>query len=122
MALKSSPPPRRRRGAMAMRGEPRVRRGTVRVSADVATRIRSGHPYLFRDALGGRPMREAAGDLVDLVDPAGEFVARGLYDPLGAIAVRVVSRSPEGAFDPETILRRVQTARRLREQTLPVDG
>lgn len=117
-----APPPRRRRGAHVLTGEPRVRRGTVRVPGDVATRIRSGHPYLFRDALGGRPMRESAGDVVELVDPAGEFVARGLYDPAGAIAVRVVSRDPHGVFDGETIRRRVETARRLREALLPADG
>jgi 23S rRNA (cytosine1962-C5)-methyltransferase len=117
------PPPRRpRRGAPIITSGPRVRRGTVRVPAEIATRLRSGHPYLFRDALGARPMRESAGDLVDLVDPAGEFVARGLYDPIGSIAVRVVSRSPEGAFDADTIRRRVETARRLREQLLPADG
>jgi 23S rRNA (cytosine1962-C5)-methyltransferase len=103
-------------------GEPRVRRGTVRVPAEVATRIRHGHPYLFRDALGGRPLREGAGELVELVDPAGEFVAKGLYDPTGNVAVRVVTRNPEGNFDPQTIARRVQTARRLREQLLPSDG
>lgn len=114
--------PRPRRRGLQVRGEPRVRRGTVRVPADVATRIRSGHPYLFRDALGGRPMRESAGDLVELVDPAGEFVAKGLFDPLGAIAVRVVSRNPDGGFDAETIARRVESARRLREQVLPADG
>jgi 23S rRNA (cytosine1962-C5)-methyltransferase len=107
---------------MPMRGEPRVRRGTVRVSADIATRIRCGHPYLFRDGLGGRPMRENAGDLIELVDPEGGFVAKGLYDPTGAIAVRVVSRNPDGLFDAETILRRVETARRLREQLIPADG
>jgi len=107
---------------MPMRGEPRVRRGTVRVPADVATRIRSGHPYLFRDALGGRPLQQSAGDLVELVDPAGEFVAKGIYDPAGAIAVRVVSRNPQGAFDGETIARRVEAAKRLREQILPADG
>ncbi|MCU1282521.1 MAG: hypothetical protein JWM53_6067, partial [bacterium] len=55
-------------------------------------------------------------------DPAGEFVAKGLFDPLGSIAVRVVSRNPNGGFDAETILRRVETARRLREQMLPADG
>jgi 23S rRNA (cytosine1962-C5)-methyltransferase len=115
-----SPPRRPRRGGES--NEPRVRRGTVRVPADVATRLRAGHPYLFRDALGGRPMRESAGDLVELVDPAGEFVAKGLYDPLGHIAVRVVSRNPDGVFDRDVLVRRVETAKRLREQILPSDG
>jgi 23S rRNA (cytosine1962-C5)-methyltransferase len=103
-------------------GEPRVRRGTVRVPAEVATRIRHGHPYLFRDALGGRPLREGAGELVELVDPAGEFVAKGLYDPSGNVAVRIVTRNPDGNFDGDVIARRVQTARRLREQLIPADG
>jgi 23S rRNA (cytosine1962-C5)-methyltransferase len=107
---------------MPMRGEPRVRRGTVRVPADVATRIRCGHPYLFRDALGGRPLQQSAGAIVDIVDPAGEFVAKGIYDPTGAIALRVVSRNPQGLYDAETIARRVEAARRLREQVLPADG
>jgi 23S rRNA (cytosine1962-C5)-methyltransferase len=103
-------------------GEPRVRRGTVRIPAEVATRLRQGHPYLFRDALGGRQMRESAGELVELVDPAGEFVAKGLYDPTGNIAVRVVTRNPDGKFDGDVIARRVQTARRMREQLMPSDG
>jgi 23S rRNA (cytosine1962-C5)-methyltransferase len=59
---------------------------------------------------------------VELVDPAGEFVAKGLFDPTGAIAVRVVSRNPDGAFDAETIARRVEAAKKLREQILPADG
>ena len=121
--MPSKPPPRRRpiaRGGSS--SEPRVRRGTVRVSGDVATRLRSGHPYLFREALGGRPLRESAGDLIELVDPAGEFVAKGLYDPAGTIAVRVVSRNPDGVFDRDVIRRRVEAAKRLREQLLPADG
>ena len=100
------------------RRQPRVRRGTVRVAADVATRMRSGHPYLFRDALGARPLQQSAGDVVEIVDPAGEFVAKGIYDPIGAIAVRVVSRNPDGVFDAETILRRVEAAKRAARAAL----
>src|ERR1700760_1722537 len=112
----TSPPPRRRPGARVMSGAPRVRRGTVRVAAEVATRLRSGHPYLFRDALGSRPLQGAPGGLVGIVDPAGDFVAKGLYDPHGAVAVRVVTRDPEGVFDADSIRRRVEGAKRLREQ------
>lgn len=101
---------------------PRVRRGTVRVTGEVATRLRTGHPYLFRDALGSRPLQQAPGDLVEILDPAGEFVAKGLYDPHGNVAVRIVTRDPAGIFDGETVYRRVETARRLREQLLPNDG
>ena len=122
MPGKPEAPRPRRRGPLPVGGAPRVRRGTVRVAAEVATRIRCGHPYLFRDALGSRPLQQNAGDLVEIVDPAGEFVAKGLYDPAGAIAVRVVSRNPDGVFDAESIARRVESAKRLREQVLPADG
>jgi 23S rRNA (cytosine1962-C5)-methyltransferase len=112
-------PPRRRPRPTATHGAPRVRRGTVRVSDDVATRLRCGHPYLFRDALGGRPLQTSAGDLVEIVDSAGDFVAKGIYDPTGNIAVRVVTRDPAGVFDGELIQRRVEAAKRLREALLP---
>jgi 23S rRNA (cytosine1962-C5)-methyltransferase len=85
----------------------------------VATRLRCGHPYLFRDALGGRPLPASAGDLVEIVDSTGEFVAKGIYDPSGNLAVRVVTRDPAGVFDADVIQRRVEAARRLRESLMP---
>jgi 23S rRNA (cytosine1962-C5)-methyltransferase len=94
----------------------------VRVAGDVAARLRAGHPYLFREALGGRPLREAAGEAIDVLDDAGEFVARGLFDPEGVIALRVVTRDRDEPIDAAAILRRVEAARRLREQLLPADG
>jgi 23S rRNA (cytosine1962-C5)-methyltransferase len=74
--------------------EPRVRRGTVRVAGDVAARLRAGHPLVYREALGARPMRESAGELLEVVDSDGNFVARGLFDPEGVVALRVVTRDP----------------------------
>src|SRR5258706_269263 len=74
--------------------EPRIRRGTVRVTPDIAARLRAGHPLLFREALGARPLRESAGDPIEIVDHEGVFVARGLYDPDGVVAVRVMLLDP----------------------------
>ena len=116
------PPRRPTKRGVQMLGEPRVRRGVVRVASEVATRLRHGHPYLFRDALGARALPNAAGELVEILDTTGEFVAKGIYDPIGNVAVRVVTRNPDGKFDAETIRRRVETARRLREQLSPTDG
>jgi 23S rRNA (cytosine1962-C5)-methyltransferase len=76
--------------------------------------VRIGHPWIFRDALGGRPLRERAGEVVDIVDPAGTFVARGLHDPDAPIAIRVVGRDRGEAFDAAAIQRRVEAAARLR--------
>jgi 23S rRNA (cytosine1962-C5)-methyltransferase len=99
-----------------------VRRGTVRLLPDVVARLRGGHPYLFREALGGRPLRERSGELLELTSDAGEFVARGIYDPDGVIAVRVVTRDARERVDAAAIHRRVEQAAKLREALLPVEG
>ena len=85
---------------------------------DVAWRLRAGHPWLFRDALGGRPLREPPGAPIDIVDPSGTFVGRGLYDPEGPVAVRLFTRHPDEQLDPPTIRQRVAHAQALRSRLL----
>lgn len=92
------------------RGAPVVRRGTVRLPADVAARVRAGHPWVYREILGGRPLRERSGDVVELVDPAGDFVGRGIYEEEAIIAVRVVSRRPEEVVGAQLLAARVRQA------------
>src|SRR5205085_8946607 len=101
--------------------EPRVRRGTVRVAPDVAARLRGGHPLVYRDALGARPLRENAGEMLEVVDSDGGFVARGLFDPEGVVALRVVTRDPHEIIDGTALRNRVEAARRLRAQFLTAD-
>lgn len=112
-------PPRGRSKPPAPSPGPRVRKGAVKVHGDVAFRIRAGHPWVFRDALGTRPLNERTGASIDLLDPTGGFVGRGLYDPEGAVAVRVFSRDPRVELDAATVKARVERARRLRERLLP---
>jgi len=91
-----------------------VRRNTVRLVGDVARRVRAGHPWIYREALGPRPMREEPGTVLDLVDPDGEPVGRGLYEPEGAIAIRVITRDPRRPVDGALIADRVRGAIALR--------
>src|SRR4051812_9612631 len=74
-------------------GAPLVRRGTVRLPVEVASKLRIGHPWVYREVLANRPLREKSGDVVELVDPSGDFVARGIYDEEAIIAIRVMTRS-----------------------------
>lgn len=127
MSEPQRPVPPRRRGAApypgsSHGGEPRVRRGVLRIPDDAASRLRGGHPFVFRDTLAGRPVRESAGEVMDLIDQDGNFIARGTYDPEGPIAVRVFTRDPDEALDSTALLRRVTAARRLREAHLRVPG
>lgn len=112
------PRPRRPDRALVGLGQPRVRRGTIRIPHDAAYRLRSGHPWVFRDTLGDRPVHAAAGEIVELLDLDGSFVARGIYDPEGPIAVRVLSRDPDEPLDAAAFARRVRAAVALRSQIL----
>ena len=97
-------------------GQPRVRRGTVRVSGDVATRIRTGHPLLFRDALGRRPLQQNAGDLVASSTPAGSSSRAASSIRWASSPCAWSPRNPDGIFDAATTAQRVEAAKRLREQ------
>jgi 23S rRNA (cytosine1962-C5)-methyltransferase len=77
-----------------------VRVGQYRVPPDVAARVRAGHPWVFRDALGPRGVSEPTGALVDLISGNREFVGRGYVDREHAIAVRLLSRRPDERVVP----------------------
>jgi 23S rRNA (cytosine1962-C5)-methyltransferase len=103
------------------RGAPIVRKNTVRLQGDIAARVRAGHPWVYREALGPRPIAPEPGTAIDLVDPDGEFVARGLYDADSAIAIRVFVRNPDIAIDGKLIRDRVRAAIALRKRVLDYD-
>lgn len=113
-----------RRGRTSDRtgGRPIVRRGTVRLPHDVAQHVRLGHPWVYREALGSRPLRDKPGAPIELVDWDGDFVGRGIFDGESAIAVRVMTRSPDERIGPELIRDRVRSAIALRRRVLDWDA
>jgi len=108
-------PPRRPR--RPDRGAPIVRKNTIRLAPDVAHRIRAGHPWVYREAMG-RPLSPEPGTVLDLVDADGEFVGRGLYDADNTIALRVFSRNPDVAIDAQLVRDRIKAAIALRSRVL----
>lgn len=123
MSDRSSPsrgPVRRTGGRRGDRGLPIVRKNTVRLPGDIAMRVRAGHPWVYREALGPRPTPEP-GTSIDLIDEDGEFVGRGLYDADSVIALRVFSRNPDIAIDGALIATRVKAAIALRKKLLAYD-
>jgi 23S rRNA (cytosine1962-C5)-methyltransferase len=113
----------RRPGGRSARGRaaPIVRKNTVRLPGDVAHRIRAGHPWVYREAFGPRPLTPEPGTPIDLIDEEGEFVGRGLYDSDSAIALRVFTRSPETQIDGKLVRDRVKAAIALRRKILDLD-
>src|SRR5688572_12825406 len=79
------------------------------VEQRVAAVLRRGHPWVYRQGLtkaGGKPPR--TGDVVELVDAAGEGLGVGLYDDRSPIAVRVYARS--GRVDAGVIASGIERA------------
>jgi len=98
-----------------------VRKNTVRLPAEIAHRVRAGHPWVYREALGPRPMSPAPGTSIDIVDEEGEFVGRALYDSDSAIALRVFTRSPERLIDGALVRERVRGAVALRKRLVDLE-
>jgi 23S rRNA (cytosine1962-C5)-methyltransferase len=103
------------------RGLPIVRKNTVRLPGDIAHRVRAGHPWVYREALGPRPLIAEPGTVIDCVDEDGEFVGRGLYDSDSAIALRVFVRAPDVPIDGKLIRDRVRGAIALRKRLINFD-
>jgi len=68
--------------------------------------LKAGHPWVFKRGLENVP-RIPPGSVVDLTE-GGRFQARGYFDPLSAIAVRVLTRNPSETIDAAFFARRVK--------------
>jgi 23S rRNA (cytosine1962-C5)-methyltransferase len=68
--------------------------------------VRTGHPWLFDQAIVAPPGDGRPGDLAVIFDDRRRFLAIGLYDPTSPIRVRVLHHG-----DPETIDRAWLTER-----------
>jgi len=91
----------------------------LELTKDLAHHLRQGHPWVFRNAFGRLP-RLPPGEVVD-VTSRGQFVARGLYDPLSPIAVRVFAQAENEPVDAALFARRALQAATLRRQVIDLD-
>lgn len=103
------PPGRGRKTETSFR--PGVRSAGAKVADKAARFVRAGHPWVFREALL-RPLTGFdAGALVPVADAEGNHLGFALYEPEGAVALRMVSRAPEFAWTPDVMLERVRAAK-----------
>lgn len=94
-----------------------MRYPVARMIKPVAAHLRRGHPFVWRDALR-LPAGLAVGDVIDLVDRQGSFVARGVVDPGSPIAFRVWTLDPARAVDRALLDERLAAAAALRRDVL----
>jgi 23S rRNA (cytosine1962-C5)-methyltransferase len=83
------------------------------VSPDSIRMIELGHPWIIADAFTAKWPSGVAGELVELVDPQGRFLAMALLDPAERIVARIIARQ-KMQLDPEWVKKRLQRAILLR--------
>ena len=95
---------------------PGVRQRGAKVSEHVARWVRAGHPWIFREALQ-RPLDGTApGAVIAVADPDGNHLGFALYEPEGAVALRMLSRRAEFDWTADVMLERLRAAKAHRDR------
>jgi 23S rRNA (cytosine1962-C5)-methyltransferase len=81
-------------------------------------RLLAGHPWVYGNEIDHSQGRPNPGDIVDVMDTRGHFLARGYYNPQSQIAVRVLTRRDE-PVDAAFFQRRIERAWAYRRRLLP---
>ncbi len=86
----------------------------IKLKPEKERRIREGHPWIFRGDIAEYIGAFAPGDIVEVLDSAGEFLAKGYINPRSKITVRILSRQCDEKIDLPFLVRALQTAKALR--------
>lgn len=87
--------------------------GQWTVGPESVRMLELGHPWIIADAYTRKWPAGAAGDLVELTDERGRFLATALLDPADRIVARVLSRE-RMRLDRAWLMKRLQAAIQLR--------
>ena len=77
-----------------------------------------GHPWVFSGSVASVKGDPADGDVVEVLDDRGNFVARGFYNRRSQIRVRLATWNPDEAINEGYFERRLRLAVELREHVL----
>ena len=91
------------------------------VGSETVRMIELGHPWIIADAYTKRWPSGEAGDLVELTDAAGRFLATALLDPKDRIVARVLSRE-RMRLDKAWLKKRLERAVALRTDHADLTG
>lgn len=83
--------------------------------------VLNAHPWVFSGAVARTEGRPADGDVVDVTDNQGAFLARGLYNRRSQIVVRLFAWTPGEDLDLDGLRRRIAQAMAWRGRILPPD-
>jgi 23S rRNA (cytosine1962-C5)-methyltransferase len=91
------------------------------VGSESVRMLELGHPWIIADAYTKKWPKGEAGDLVELTDASGRFLATALLDPADRIVARVLSRQ-RMRLDLDWLKKRLERAVALRREHAALDG
>lgn len=83
------------------------------VGADTVRMIELGHPWIIADSYTKKWAQSRAGELLELVDQEGRFLATALADPGERVVARIIARK-KTTLDAAFLKQRLQAAAKLR--------
>jgi 23S rRNA (cytosine1962-C5)-methyltransferase len=95
-----------------------VRKAQLKINADAAKAVRMGHPWVYRHAILNTSFSCTDGDIIDVTDSAGGFLARGFFETEGIVAVRNFTRDEQTLIDGKFFRAACARALAVREQFL----
>ncbi|GAM09914.1 ribosomal RNA large subunit methyltransferase I [Geobacter sp. OR-1] len=84
------------------------------ISPETARMLELGHPWVVADGFTKRWQGGATGDLIELVDGSGRFLATALLDPAERVVARVLAKE-RIRLDRSWLKARLEAAARLRK-------
>jgi len=84
--------------------------GRVILKRGRAKPVLKRHPWIFSGAIGNVEGEPAGGDIVDVRDAGGNWLARGTYNARSQIVVRLLTWEPDESIDRAFWQRRLATA------------
>ncbi len=94
---------------------PSDRRIAIHITLPAQRSIRSGHPWLFDNAITKQSHNGNPGDLAILYDHNRKFLAIGIYDPFSPIRVRLLQHRKPAQIDRQWFLSKIETAAKRRK-------
>lgn len=83
--------------------------------------VRQRHPWIFSGAVARVEGQPEDGDVIDVVDGEGTFLARGLLNRRSQLVVRLFTWDPAEEFTLDFVAARVAAAQARRAMVLPAD-
>jgi 23S rRNA (cytosine1962-C5)-methyltransferase len=94
--------------------QPSQRRIALRVTPAAERALRSGHPWVYDQAIKDQNHPGAPGDLAVIFDRKRNFIAVGLFDPDSPIRVRILQTGQPAAINQEWFLARLEQSFQIR--------